>query len=319
MVPAKALHGMESMRLLLLLVVLLSVHLFVANSFYRSVIQVSMVFAIAAAGLTMLIGFAGQISLCQGAFMAVGAYGNAWLLQHAQWHPLVSVAIAALACAAIGWAIARPVLRLAGHYLALATLALATSGYILATQWRSATGGLDPGVVDLPRFAPMHSAGDELFLFTAAMLVLYLGVSLALVNSRVGRALKVVRVSEVAAACMGIDVVGLKTRVFAWAAAGAGLAGALYALFLRSFNAGTFGVGLSIDLLMMVIVGSLSTLWGSLLGAVLIVMLPHLLESFDSAKLLIYGVAMIAIIMFVPDGLASGLWRAVSRRPQPRG
>lgn len=307
----------EAVRLLILAAALLAVHLLVTNQFHRSVVQVSIIFAIASIGLTLLIGFSGQISLCQGAFVGLGAYVSALAVLRLGWSPVPALVLASLSCAVVAYAIARPILRLSGHYLALATLALGTSAYILATQWHAMTGGLDPGIVDIPRFRLSEQFGGGLFLFSAACLVLTLGVALAMVHSRIGRALRAIRTSEIAAAGMGIDVEQTKATVFAWAAGTAGLSGALYAFFLRSFNAGAFSINLSIDLLMMVIVGSLSTVWGALLGAFLIVLLPNLLEDFENAKMLVYGLAMTVIVMFMPNGLASGivdLWVRASRR-----
>jgi branched-chain amino acid transport system permease protein len=319
MVRLGALLRRESIRLVILALGLLAIHLLVSNQFHRSIVQVSIIFAIASVGLTLLIGFAGQVSLCQGAFVGLGAYVTAFAVQRMGWPSIPALMLATAVSAAVAYAIARPILRLSGHYLALATLALGTSAYILASQWRDVTGGLDPGIVDVPRFRFLGLSVDELFLFSSACLVLTVGAAGGLVHSRLGRALRAIRTSEIAAAGMGIDVAETKAKVFAWAAAAAGLSGALYAFFLRSFNAGTFGIGLSIDLLMMVIVGSLSTVWGALLGAFLIILLPNLLENFDTAKLLVYGVAMTAIVMFMPNGLASGLLdllRRTGRRGQ---
>ena len=101
---------------------------------------------------------------------------------------------------------------------------------------------------------------------------------------------------------------------FAIAAAYAGIAGALFGYFLRAFNATSFNVGLSIELLMMVIVGSLSTVWGAIFGALAIMVLPNLLEGFDHAKLLVYGLAMVAIMMLAPNGLGETLAKLVTRR-----
>jgi branched-chain amino acid transport system permease protein len=113
---------------------------------------------------------------------------------------------------------------------------------------------------------------------------------------------------------MGIDVARTKAAVFAIAAGFAGLSGCLFALYLRSFNAGAFGVGLSIELLMMVIIGSLSTIWGAIFGAFAIVLLPNLLEGFDHAKHLIYGLTMVGIMMFAPNGLGEAIARLLLRR-----
>lgn len=187
--------------------------------------------------------------------------------------------------------------------------------HVVASQWREVTGGLDPGIVDLPSLAAMGFGHDRVVFWLAAIcLLLCTAAALMLVDGRFGRALKAVRTSETVASCMGVDVARTKAAVFALAAGFAGLSSALLAFYLRSFNAGVFGVGLSIELLMMVIVGSLTTVWGALFGAFAIVLLPNLLEGFDHAKLLVYGLAMVAIMMFAPNGLGHSIARVAAGR-----
>ncbi len=216
--------------------------------------------------------------------------------------------------AMLAYAFARPILRLSGHYLALATLAIGSSAYIFASQWTTVTGGLDPGIVDLAKLSIIPGIEREQLLpFAALCLLLIIGLSLVLVHSSVGRALRAIRTSEIVAAGAGINVEKTKAAVFALAAGYAGLAGALFAFYLRSFNASSFSIMVSIELLMMVIVGSLSTIWGALIGALLVTLLPHMLEHFESAKLFIYGTIMTLVVMFLPNGLASGLFGAATR------
>lgn len=305
----------DAVRIAALACVLIVLELFLQSQFYRSTIILSMIFAIAAIGLTLLMGFAGQVSIGQGAFFGIGAYTAALSLQSLGLPTIVALALATLVPALVGFVLARPILRLAGHNLALATMALAAVFYVIATQWSELTGGIDPGVTGLP---PLRIFGFEhgrvIFWLSGACLTLCTGVALMLVDGRFGRALKAVKTSEIVASCTGVDVPRVKAVVFAFAAGFAGLSGALYGLFLRSFNATSFTVNLSIELLMMVIVGSLSTVWGALFGALAIVVLPNLLEGFDHAKLLIYGLVMVAVMMFAPNGLAESLARLVTRR-----
>lgn len=307
-------HIRDVVGLLALAVGLALVDLLVVDHFHRSLLLQAIIFAIAASGLTLLVGYAGQISLGQNAFMAVGAYCVAYLVQQFQLHPLLAIIVGTILPAALAYAFARPILRLSGHYLALATLAIGSAVYICATQWNSVTGGLDPGIVDLAKLAIIPGVeGDQLMLFAAFCLVLVIGLSLLMVHSSVGRALRAIRTSEIVAAGAGINVEKTKAMVFALAAGYAGLSGALFAFYLRSFNASSFSIMLSIELLMMVIVGSLSTIWGALIGALLITLLPHALEHFEAAKLFVYGTIMTLVVMFLPNGLASGLFSALSR------
>lgn len=304
----------DALGLLALAIVLLVVDLTITGHFHRNLALQAIIFAIAAVGLTLLLGFAGQVSLGQNAFVAIGAYALGNMVQKVGLHPLPALAVSALLPAIVGYAVSRPILRLSGHYLALATLALGASAYIFASQWTSVTGGLDPGIVDLPKLALVPGLErDQLFTLAALCLLAVMGFSLLLVHSPVGRSLQAICTSETVAAGAGIRVDRTKAAIFALAAAFAGLSGGLYALFMRSFNATSFSILLSIELLMMVIVGSLSTIWGALVGALLVVLLPHMLEHFEAAKLFIYGAIMTLVVMFMPNGLASTLFAGVNR------
>ncbi|MBP1848362.1 branched-chain amino acid transport system permease protein [Rhizobium petrolearium] len=286
-----------------------------SNQFHRSIVVLSMIHAIAAIGLTLLMGYAGQVSIGQGAFMGVGAYAAAFAMQQLSLPVPVALIGAILLPGLLGYVIGRPILRLSGHNLALGTLALGAVFFVVASQWRSVTGGIDPGIVNLPNLGFWGQSHETVVYWLSAVVLLVAAiVAAALVDGRFGRGLEVLRTSEVVAACMGVDTVRAKSMVFAIAAAFAGASGALLALYLRSFNANTFGVSLSIELLMMVIIGSLSTIWGAIFGAFAIIILPNLLESFDHAKLLVYGLTMVAVMMFAPRGLGETLLRFVRSR-----
>jgi branched-chain amino acid transport system permease protein len=302
--------------LVALALVLLSVGLLVDGTFYLTVFIFATIHAIAAVGLCLLLGYAGQVSLGQAAFFGIGAYTTANIVQKLGLDPAIGITAAAFLPWLLGLIIARPLLRLEANYLAMATLAFGMIAYILFSQIRSLTGGLDPGIVELPRFAPFGfvlATTKAIYWVCAAFLLLTVLLSLNLINSRVGRALRALHGSEVAAAGLGINVVQYKTMVFAFAAGVTGVAGALYAHFIRSFNAAAFGFNLSIELLMMVIVGSLSTIWGAVFGAVALTVLPNLLDGFDEIKTFAYGAVMTIIILFMPNGLAEGLVRGAMR------
>ena len=301
----------------LLILGLLAADMVLGSQFHRALTLQVIIFAIAAVGLTLLVGFTGQISIGQNAFVAIGAYALANAVQKFGLDPLLGLVLGTLLSAIAGYLVARPILRLHGHYLGLATLAIGAAAQILASQWRPLTGGLDPGIVDLPRI--MMGDRDVLFALVAACLVLVMVVTLVLIHSPVGRALQTIRTSETLAAGNGIRVAGTKAAVFAFSAGTAGLAGGLYALFMRSFNAGSFGVMMSIELLMMVMIGSLSTVWGALFGAALVVLLPQVLEHAETAKMFIYGTILTLVVMFMPSGLASSGFALVRRLIGNRG
>lgn len=198
----KTSHGRDALGFLAMAVTLLLIHTLVRDHFYRSVLLQAIIFAVAATGMTLLVGFAGQISLGQNAFMAMGAYGFAYQVQKFGLHPLFALGLATLLPTVVAYAIARPILRLSGHYLALATLALGSAGYIFASRWTDVTGGLDPGILDLPKFTLVSAwGGDQFFPLAALCLMLVTGLSLVLVHSAIGRSLHAIHTSELVAAC----------------------------------------------------------------------------------------------------------------------
>ena len=282
--------------------------LLVAGSFYKTMLIFSMMHAVAAIGLCLLFGYGGQISLCQGAMFGLGAYTAANFVQKLGVDPLLGLLGAIVVPAAIGWVVARPLLRLSSHYLAMATLALGLILSIFFAQLQWLTGGADPGIMNLPPFAPLGlrlGSTNAMFWVCAVCLLLTMAAAVNLVHSRIGRALRGIRSAEIPAASLGIDTVAYKVRVFSLACGLAGLGGALFAFFTRAFNSSSFDVGFSIDLLIMVLVGSVTSPWGALAGAVVIDILPAFLENLEHYRLFAYGVLMTAIMVFMPDGLAA--------------
>jgi branched-chain amino acid transport system permease protein len=238
--------------------------------------------------------------------------------------PLLGTACATALAGCFGWVVSRPLLRLTTNYLAMGTLAFGVICFILFAQLRPITGGLDPGILGLSPFRIGSLVFDEprtMYWLVAAVLCAVMWLVVNLVHSRIGRALRALKASEVAAAGTGVDVVGFKVAAFTLAAALTGLAGSLFAHFQSAFNAGVFGVSLSLELLIMVVVGSVSTPWGALFGALLVTILPNLLEDFERYKLLVYGGIMTSVMIYMPDGFgkaivdaATALW---NRRRAP--
>lgn len=292
----------------------IAIGLTVTRSFYFTMLIYSAIYAIAALGMSLLFGFAGQISIGQAAFFGVGAYTSAYAVMHLGMPPVLGTVCATALAGAFGWLVSRPLLRLTTNYLAMGTLAFGVICFILFAQLRSITGGLDPGIVSLAPFSIGPWVLDEprkMFWLVALVLCLVLLLVINLVHSRIGRALKALKVSEVGAAGLGVDVVRYKVATFTLAAALAGLAGSLFAHFQSAFNAGVFNVGLSIELLIMIVVGSVTTPWGALFGALFVTILPSFLEDFEHYKLLVYGVIMTAVMIYMPDGFGRGLVEAL--------
>jgi branched-chain amino acid transport system permease protein len=280
--------------------------LYLSNFFYLTVLVDAAISAIAALGMFLLFGFAGQISIGQSAFFGVGAYTSAYLVTQLGQAPIVGT-LAAIALSGIfGWLVSRPMMRLTTNYLAMGTLAFGMICSVLFTQLHSVTGGLDPGIVGLAPFrigSATFTSLRSMYWLVVSVLVIVMLLTINLVHSRVGRALRALKFSEVAAAGLGIDVVRYKVLTFTLAATMTGLAGSLFAHTQGTFNASSFDIRFSIDLLIMIVVGSVLTPWGALFGALFLSVAPNLLADFDQYRLLIYGVIMTAVMIYMPDGL----------------
>ena len=278
------------------------------------------VYAIAALGMFLLFGLCGQISVGQAAFFGIGAYTSSLLVMRAGMPVAVGIAAGIMLSSVVGWLVSRPILSLATNYLAMATLAFGVVVYVIFSQAIAITGGLDPGIFGVP---PMSLFGVTLatpaakFWTVGAFTFLSLLLIINLIHSRVGRALMALRGSEVASAGLGVDVVRYKVMAFTISAGLAGLAGALFAFVQGSFSASNFTVSLSIELLVMVVVGSLSSPWGALFGAFFITFVPTLLDDFQAYKLMLYGLILLVVTVLMPDGLARAAYdglRSLSKR-----
>lgn len=282
-------------------------------------------FAIAILGLVILIGHSGQISLGHGAFMAVGGYTVAILLNAAGIPFVASIPFAALGCGLLGIGLGFVSLRLADIYLALATFALAASISPLLKRFGSITGGVQGLLMPTPHApGPLHDVmRGEVWLYYVAWAIAGLLFALAYVglHGPVGRSLRAIRDSEVAAISFGVNPVLYKTLAFGWSAAYAGVAGALQAMATAFVSPDTYDVSLSLTLLVGVVIGGLDMMWGAILGGVVIEFLPLWVQKVNPAlSAIVYGLALIAIMLFMPGGIAGGIDRFVSIfRLQSRG
>ena len=271
------------------------------------------VYAIAALGMFILFGLCGQISVGQAAFFGIGAYTSALLVMRTGMPVPVGIMASVALSSVIGWLISRPILSLETNYLAMATLAFGVAVYVIFSQAISITGGLDPGIFGIPPislFGVTLASPAAKFWTVGAFTLLALLLTINLRHSRAGRAFLALRGSEVATAGLGVDVVRYKVIAFTFSAGLAGLAGALFGFTQGSFSANNFNVGLSIELLVMVVVGSLSSPWGALFGAFFITFVPTLLDDFQAYKLIIYGSILLIVTVLMPNGLARALYDA---------
>ena len=296
----------------LLLVALLVLPFLVKN--YR-VFQFNLVlvYAIAILGLNILTGFNGQISLGHGAFYAFGAYTAAVLMDKFGVPYWATLPAAGLLCFGFGFLIGFPALRLAGHYLALATyaLALAVPQLLKYKGIEGWTGGVQGIVLAKPeppftfRFLDQPFNADRwLYFFTLAVALMMFLLAWNLLRGRIGRALIAIRDHPIAATAMGINLPIFKSRAFGVSAAFTGVAGALGAIVVAFVSPDSFTVQLSIFLLVGVVVGGLASIPGAIFGAIFIQFVPNLSDALSkSAPAAIYGVIMIVLMYLMPGGV----------------
>lgn len=309
---------MRSPWLLALLVLFAAVAPVAGLSDYH-LFQLTMVvvYAIAILGLALLTGFNGQISLGHGAFYAIGAYTTAILMTTWNVPYWLTLPASAVVCAIVGFLVGLPALRLGGLYLALTTFALAVAvpqllKYKLVEGW---TGGVQGLVIDKPDapFGLKLSQDQWLYLFTLGVAVVLYVIAWNLVRGRVGRAMMAIRDHALAAEAMGINTALLKTRTFAVSAMYTGLAGSLGAIAVQFVAPDSFGVFVSIFLFVGLVVGGVSSIGGTLIGAAFIEFIPNFADKLSKAAPgAVYGVLLIAVMFLLPAGAGGflhGLWR----------
>jgi len=265
---------------------------------------------ITAMGLSLLMGYAGQISLGHAAFYGIGAYASGILTTKYSLHPLGAFFIGIFLSAFIAFLVGKPTLRLKGHYMAVATLGFGEILFIVFNELSPLTGGPSglSGIPSLTIFGHPVEGAKYLYLVWGLVILLLL-FSLNLINSRVGRALRAVHGSELAANAMGVDASRYKVQVFVLSAIYASMAGSLYAHFVTFISPSSFGLMFSILLLMMVVVGGTSTIWGSLLGAAVLTLLPEYLRAFEDFDVLAYGIILLVVLFVMPQGILQGVRR----------
>ena len=278
-------------------------------------------YAIAILGLIILTGMNGQISLGHGAFMALGGYVVAVLAHSAGWPYWIGVPLAAIAGGIAGLLIGLVALRLAGVYLALATFSLAVATPSFLKHYKAITGGyggmsLDP--VQAPAWLPLDGQHWLYYVAWAVVGVAFL-LSALLVRGQFGRALRALRDNPIAAVSFGVNPYFYKTLAFGWSAALAGIAGGFLAIPTAYVSPDTFTFALSITLLIGAVLGGISTFWGALVGGIVVEFLPLVAQQINAAApSVVYGVALILVMMFLPDGIVGGVLRLIHRfRPAP--
>ena len=260
-------------------------------------------------GLNLFIGYTGQISLGHAAFFALGAYGSAIATVTAGIPPWPAMLLVAILVGLVALAIGIPVLRLTGHYLVMATLGFNFVVHSVLLEWDVVTGG-PSGFSGIPSLCVGSFAFDSeirLHYLIWGMTMLCLLLCLNLVRSGVGRGLAALAGDETAAAALGVDTKRAKIKVFVLSAVLASLAGSLFAHSFGYLSPDSFGIFTSADLVTMVVVGGMGSIWGSIFGAGLITILPEWVALFDTYKDLVHGSILVLVLMFLPQGLVGGL------------
>lgn len=282
----------------------------VAPRYVVYVATLAAVHSLVAVGLNLLVGYTGQISLGHAGFFAVGAYTHGLVLARLGWGFVPALACSALASLGAGYAVGLPALRLSGPYLAIATLAFGLAVHQVLVNWEALSGGRSG--LFLPEVQVLGlSLKDErvLYWLVVGLTCVLVVAALRLVRSYVGRALVAIRDSDVAAELSGVNLTRYKTLAFALSALYTGVAGALMGHVVGFLEPQLFTLFESVYFFSMVVVGGLASVSGSILGAVLLTLLPQLLSGMGEALSLLYGAAVILVLRLEPGGLAAGWWR----------
>jgi branched-chain amino acid transport system permease protein len=272
------------------------------------VASLTLVYVILAIGLNLTLGYAGQISLAHAAFMAFGSYGVAILGQRGV---PVEVGLAAGTAVAFVWGLALgfPALQVKHHYLAMVTLGFNIIVFLVLRNWELLTGG-SFGISNIarPRWGPWSFASDRAYyLYILGWTALVVASAYWILTSRWGRAFRAIRENEMRAEVVGVSLRSYKLMAFAIGAAYAGIGGALFAPLLGYIDPGAYTLDRSIQFLMMVVMGGLGRFAGPFIGAAVVTILPEVLRGSEGLYLIIYALAVILMMLFMPKGLV-GVW-----------
>jgi branched-chain amino acid transport system permease protein len=270
------------------------------------------IYVVLTVGLTLLFGYANQLSFGHAGFFGLGAYASVLSSPYVTvWGGFV---VAPVLSALVGYTIGRPILRLQGLSLGLATLAFGQIMFVLFTELQITGGAIGLSGVVSPAIGSFALDTNVRYYW----LILVVGTAAVLVshrigNSYIGRALKAIGTNESAARVAGIDVDAVKANIFGYSAGLAGLAGALYAHYVTFISADSFRADFSILVILIVAVGGKDSFLGAVLGSILLTVVPQYLRGFQQYAMLLYGLMLIVVFMYLPTGLV-GLLRS-GRKP----
>ena len=273
------------------------------NYYYDVAVRIGMN-ATMVVGLNLLIGYAGQISLGHAGFFGLGAYASALLTSRYGWPPIAAMLAGMAGVGLIAFVVARPILRLRGHYLAMATLGLGIIIYMVLVNESAWTGGNDGMTVPGFSLLGVTVANERAWYWvTGAALLVAITLANNIVDSPVGRALRALHGSEVAAQVAGIDTARYKVKVFVVSAVFASAVGSMMAHYIGFITPQVSSFFHSIELVTMVVVGGMASTYGAVVGAVILTMLPQLLSSFEGYEMIVFGLILMGTVIFLPRGL----------------
>jgi len=291
----------------------------IAPPYYQGLITLIGIYALVTIGLNLFMGYAGQVSLGQAAFVALGAYTSAGLALKAHLTPWLGIVCAALVAGGAAYLMSFVALRLRENLLALATLALGIIVGVAFNEWEYLGGS--SGLKDIPGLTLGAWTFDvrAYGVLTWAFVAFGMWFAANLIASNYGRALVAVASGELAAAALGISPARMKRQVFVLSAVYAGVAGALYASYISYIDSTSFGVLLSVNFVLMSVIGGLRSLWGAVVGAAFVVVLGQVLQTAIPALIpsargdfqsFFFGVILIAMLILLPQGLVARFGRA---------
>ena len=292
------------------------------NDYHLTVMSTAYIFAIATVGLNLITGYTGQFNLAHSGFMAVGAYTVGILTVDHGWTFWAAFALSGVVTAALGYFIGILSLRLKGHYFSIFTLCVGYIMFLVIEKWDGLTHGT-VGIMGIPAPEPIGSLAFDtplsLYYLVLFWLVAGMWVMRRITRSLLGRTFEAIRNSDELAEALGINLMRNKTLAFMLSVFYAGMAGGLYAGFVRFIGPGVAGVEHTFDMTMYMLIGGLGTLLGPLLGAITVPWLTQYLQFLQEYRFIVFGPILVLLVIFVPNGIVGSWQNWQVRRADAKG
>lgn len=292
---------------LLLSIAVLAFPILYPDSYWITVLIYVGIYGLIVVGYDLVLGYCGQVSLGHNGLFAIGAYTSATATVWMGLPPVVGLVSGIGLTAGVAWLVGIPTLKLKGYYLAIATLGF---GFIVERLIRAEYFGGSSGITHIPAFSVfgyVFNTDLSFYYLVWSIVIASVVVCLMIGETALGRNMKAIHTDEDAAACMGINVASLKVSTFVFSAGLAALAGSLYAHYSALVSPGSFGMMLSVKLLLMLYLGGAATIYGGVLGAFVLFSIPEVLGNMESFELAIEGMIFILILVFFPQGIVGAL------------